>query len=495
MLLAVVLLAAGGAAYAASQGAPSAVACSGASCTTGSGSGGTGSGGGGAASRSGHRQAQGFTVSSTTPAAGATGIPSNSKLAVTFDSAIERGGRRPALSPAVAGSWRQVSKDKLVFTPSEPFVPYKTYTLTVPGGTGGIASLSGAHLAATRTISFTISAGSTLRLQQLLAELGYLPVSYDGATPAPEDMATPQPGTFAWRWSGLPSELTDQWVAGEENAITKGAVMMFETENGLTVDGLPGPNVWTTLLHDVATGKANTEPVSYVLVTKDEPEHLTAWVNGSLAFGDIPVNTGVAGAPTTDGTFQVFEHVRYSDMRGTNVTGSHYTDPHVPWASYFDGGEALHGFPRASYGWPQSNGCVEMQITTAGRLWPYTAIGTLVTVVGPNAAGTPPAAPTTTTTTSTSTTTTSTTTSTTTTTTTAPPTTVAPKTTAPTTTPTTTTPPPTTTPTTTTAPTTAPATTTATTTAPTTTTALTTTTAPTVHAPSSQTPVQPSTSG
>ena len=38
---------------------------------------------------------------------------------------------------------------------------------------------------------------------------------------------------------------------------------------------------------------------------------------------------------------------------------------------------------RAHYGYPQSNGCVEMPITTAGNVWPYTLIGTLVTVVGP----------------------------------------------------------------------------------------------------------------
>ena len=55
-----------------------------------------------------------------------------------------------------------------------------------------------------------------------------------------------------------------------------------------------------------------------------------------------------------------------SDMKGTNVTGVTYNDPTVPWASYFNGGDALHGFLRAHYGYPQSNGCVEMPITTAG---------------------------------------------------------------------------------------------------------------------------------
>ena len=503
-LLAVALVVGGGAAvYAVTRGAPAALSCSGASCTTGSGAGGRGSGGatggggkgsGGATSRSGRRDAHVFTVSSTTPAAGATGIPSNAKLAVTFDSALEPGGPTPTLSPAMPGTWQQASNDELVFSPSAPFVPYQTYTLTIPGGRSGPASVSGSHLAATKTVSFTIAAGSTLRLQQLLAELGYLPLSYSGGTPAPQDMATPQPGTLTWRWSGLPSELTGQWTPGAQNAITKGAVEMFETENGLPVDGISGPKVWTALLHDAVSHKANAEPVTYVLVTKVLPEHLTAWVNGTLQFKGIPVNTGVPGANTTDGTFQVFEHVPFSDMRGTDVTGTKYTDPHVPWASYFNGGDALHGYPRATYGWPQSNGCVEMPISTAGRLWPYTPIGTLVTVIGPSSGGTTPATPpqTTTTTTRPTTTTTRPTTTTTarpTTTTTRPPTTT---TTRPSTT--TTRPPPTTTtarPTTTT--TTAPTTTTTTGAATTTGSTTTTTKSATVREPSSQTPSRSST--
>ena len=44
------------------------------------------------------------------------------------------------------------------------------------------------------------------------------------------------------------------------------------------------------------------------------------------------------------------------------------------------GGEALHGYIRASYGFPQSLGCVEMPFATAGQVWPHTPIGTLVTV-------------------------------------------------------------------------------------------------------------------
>ena len=76
----------------------------------------------------------------------------------------------------------------------------------------------------------------------------------------------------------------------------------------------------------------------------------------------------------------MFEHIPSGTMSGTNPDGSHYSDPGIPWISYFNGGDALHGFVRASYGFPQSDGCVEMPITTAGRVYPYTPIGTIVNV-------------------------------------------------------------------------------------------------------------------
>ena len=67
-------------------------------------------------------------------------------------------------------------------------------------------------------------------------------------------------------------------------------------------------------------------------------------------------------------------------MTGTNPDGSHYSDPGIPWVSYFNGGDALHGFVRSSYGFPQSDGCVEMPPDHAEVVFPYTPIGTLVTV-------------------------------------------------------------------------------------------------------------------
>jgi len=141
--------------------------------------------------------------------------------------------------------------------------------------------------------------------------------------------------------------------------------------------------VWGALLADVASGKINTRPYTDVWVSKQLPETLTLFENGAPVMTGVAVNTGAPGADTVDGTFPVFEHVVSSRMQGTNPDGSTYDDPNVPWASYFNGGDALHGFVRATYGSPQSNGCVEMPIAVATQVWPLTPIGTPVTVVGP----------------------------------------------------------------------------------------------------------------
>jgi lipoprotein-anchoring transpeptidase ErfK/SrfK len=101
------------------------------------------------------------------------------------------------------------------------------------------------------------------------------------------------------------------------------------------------------------------------------------WHNGKIVVSG-PVNTGIAAAPTATGTYAVYLRYRVTTMSGTNPDGTPYHDPGIPYVSYFNGGDALHGFIRASYGFPQSLGCVEMPFAQAGSVYPYTPIGTIV---------------------------------------------------------------------------------------------------------------------
>jgi len=364
---------------------------SGPSSAHGAGSGAGSGGSGGASSAS-------FFLKSTTPAAGTQNVAANTPISLQFSAPVSLKEAAPTLTPAIAGKWVQTNATTLTYALESPLIPSSQVVVTIPGGTNGLHSTDGATLPSSHSVAFQVAAGDTLRLQQLLAQLDYLPVGFSPSGPAPTnaDLAEDQAGAFSWRWPNLPTELTSQWAQGTMNEITKAAVEAFETQNSIGVDGIAGPTVWTSLLNDVINDKPSATPYVYVLVNKVVPQSLTLWNNGVAQY-TVPINSGAPGADTTDGSYAVFEHVRFSEMKGTNVDGSTYDDPNVPYASYFNGGDALHGFIRSSYGTPQSNGCVEMSYANAALVWPLTPIGTLVTVEGPNFGTAPP--PTTTTTT------------------------------------------------------------------------------------------------
>jgi hypothetical protein len=54
----------------------------------------------------------------------------------------------------------------------------------------------------------------------------------------------------------------------------------------------------------------------------------------------------------------------------------------VNYASYFlpSVGDAIHAYPRPGYGYPQSNGCVEVPPSQGAVVYRYDPVGTLVTV-------------------------------------------------------------------------------------------------------------------
>ena len=321
-----------------------------------------------------------LTLLSVTPAAGATQVPSDATISVHFSVPVKACSPAPTLTPAVAGTWQLVTPETYSFVAAAPLVPFSTETVTVPGGTGGVVSVDGKTLARSSTAQFTVADGSTLRLQQLLAQLGYLPVSFTpaGALSAPQEAAQAQQGSFTWKGTE-PAALTSLWTVGTANTITEGAVMAFESQHGLTTDGEAGPGVWQQLLTAAAAGTMDPNPYNYVYVSQSRPETATVYSNGQEVYSTL-ANTGVAGASTAPGTFPVYERFVTTTMRGTNPDGSKYVDPGIPWVSYFNGGDALHGFVRGSYGYPQSDGCVEMAPAHAAVVYPLTPIGTLVTV-------------------------------------------------------------------------------------------------------------------
>ena len=334
-------------------------------------------------------------VLSVSPGSGAKGVNGAAPIRVQFSAPLAASTPMPQLSPSIAGKW-QVEGDSAVFTPAVGYFQDTKVTVKIPGGQAGMISVGGRSagagglLGSGVTESFTTGSFSTLRLQQLLSQLGYLPFTWtakSGAVISPQNAdaelaaAYHAPaGTFSWN-GDYPSNLTDQWTAGSANILDTGAIRAFESVQGLTMDGYAGQTVWSDLLTAVAKGKDNPNGYTYALANQHYPESLTLWHNGRVVL-TTPVNTGIPGRSTVDGTFPVYLKFYFTYMDGTNPDGSKYHDP-VYYANYFNGGDAVHEFQRYSYGFYQSLGCVELPWDAAKTAYGYLSYGSLVTVTGP----------------------------------------------------------------------------------------------------------------
>jgi hypothetical protein len=405
------------------------------------------------ASSSASQQSHALRVVSVTPAPGTQDVNGTAPIRLTLAYDVTAAGSSlPVVSPAIAGSWRQAGTT-LTFTPSTGFAPRTHVTITVPRQAW--------------SASYTTGTYSLLRLQQLLAQLGYLPMTWSAlsagagtsdtandtandtgndtashthtgitsATPAPSKAASASPasaspassspassstvssttaanattasaassadggmpgtagpssaayqlsaayqppaGTFDWQY-GYPWSLRNFWQPGQMNLVTTGAIMAFESDHGMQMDGQATPAVWTALLRAAAARQLNPNGYTYAVASQYQPESLTIWHDGREVFHSY-ANTGIPVSPTAVGTFPVYLRYRFQIMQGTNPDGSRYADP-VQFVSYFHGGEAVHYFPRYSYGWPQSLGCVELPLGPAAQAWPYLTYGSLVTV-------------------------------------------------------------------------------------------------------------------
>jgi lipoprotein-anchoring transpeptidase ErfK/SrfK len=331
-----------------------------------------------------------FRVMSVTP----SGVQADGGLpvTVTFSAPLSAGSPMPALTPDVKGSWRIVG-DSAVFTPVMPFAPSTRVTVTIPSGT---QSRAGHQLSAAKTAAFTTGTYSTLRLAELLGELGYLPATwqlpdlgmnvasqFDSTSTglaAQETLAySPPSGIFTWA-QGYPASLYDQWTPDHWNVILKGAVIAFQSEHNMNTDGSVSPALWSQLFKAVASGQNNVNGYTYAVADQNDPETLTIYHDGQVVLQSA-ANTGIPSAPTANGTFPVYEKFLNTIMSGTNPDGSHYSDP-VQYVSYFNGGDAVHYFARGSYGFQQSLGCVELPYTAAQKAYPILTYGSLVNVTG-----------------------------------------------------------------------------------------------------------------
>lgn len=326
--------------------------------------------------------AAGLQVALETPTPG-TLLGPTTTLTVTFSRPLAGDATLPALPSGQPGTWTRTGPESLTFTPSTAWAPESEVEVTIPAG---IEASNGAKLGQSQTLSWRVGSGTTLGLEELLASLHYLPLRFTPAAGQPSPLAQPAlasyatvPGTFSWRFPE-PATLTGQWLPGTDNVLLNGAVMAFEHAHNLAINSIPSPQVWTAVVQAAESHSLDPYPYTYVSVRKTLPETLTVYSNGANVFQSL-ANTGIPSRPTANGTFAVYERFRSTTMRGTNPNGTPYDDPGVPDVNYFNGGDAIHGFIRASYGFPQSLGCVELPYSSAKVVFGLINYGTLVTIL------------------------------------------------------------------------------------------------------------------
>jgi peptidoglycan hydrolase-like protein with peptidoglycan-binding domain len=346
-------------------------------------------------------------------------------LRVRFSAPPASFSPRPTLSPAVAGNW-STRGDSEIFTPASTLDPCASYTMTIPAASTAVAH---SPLGRQQTVALSVQCPSVKGLQQTLARLGYLPygphssirarkfraevaaVQADPAQANPAQSDTAQTDTAQTTRAdatragvaGLSAADVDRRVAaidafdpspeppvahvsdappleyGQLDETTKGALIVFQSEHEIEPTGTPEAATWKALLRASEKHERDPSPYTFVTVTESLPETLEVHRDGRVVFS-TPANTGVPGAETAQGIFPIYSRFVSTTMTGTDVDGTKYTVPDVPWVNYFNGGDAVHGYPRASYGFPQSNGCVELPIEAAAQVYPMLKIGDLVEV-------------------------------------------------------------------------------------------------------------------
>ena len=155
-------------------------------------------------------------------------------------------------------------------------------------------------------------------------------------------------------------------VAGYQ---TQQAVMAFQAWEGLTRDGVVGPQTKGALANARRPRPRAGGPPKRIEVYRDKGVALL--IDHGNVKRAVHVSTGAPGTSTPAGTFQVFR----KEERSWSVPFQVW----LPWASYFTGGIAFHEYPDVPP-FPASHGCVRVPAPEARMLYDFAAMGTTIAV-------------------------------------------------------------------------------------------------------------------
>jgi lipoprotein-anchoring transpeptidase ErfK/SrfK len=297
------------------------------------------------------------------------------------------GSPRPTVSPADAGAW-STNGDSEYFTPASTLEPCTSYVLTIPAA---IQATGQTPLGKAKKVALQVACPPVKALQQALARLGFLPYTFHSLygihlPGGPETRSLAAHHAFHVPTGVMSANAHDAPPLdyGQLDETTQGALTVFEAAHGIEASetsGVSDARIWESLLAAETEGRRDPSPYTFVTVSESDPETLEVH-KGNHVVLSTPANTGVPGAETPTGIFPIFARDVSTTMIGTDTDGTKYDDPDVPWVNYFNGGDAVHGYERGSYGFPQSNGCVELPVATAKTVFGMLALGDIVYITG-----------------------------------------------------------------------------------------------------------------
>ncbi|GGT57437.1 L,D-transpeptidase family protein [Streptomyces purpureus] len=173
-------------------------------------------------------------------------------------------------------------------------------------------------------------------------------------------------------------------VDGRQSAADCRAIQSFQRTHGITPTvGYAGPLTWrtmNTMLAQRAAGsnpnKARACPTSRGRIACVDLTRQLSWIQDGarLKYGPVPVRTGKDGTETRTGSKKIY-------WRNINHWSTIY-NVRMPYAQFFDGGQAFHSTTKSMWNPPGSGGCVNMRTADAKAYWNLLRNGDDVYVYG-----------------------------------------------------------------------------------------------------------------
>ncbi|MEU5161551.1 L,D-transpeptidase [Streptomyces sp. NPDC020875] len=160
-------------------------------------------------------------------------------------------------------------------------------------------------------------------------------------------------------------------VDGKQSTADCKAIRAFQQRHEISpAQGYAGTVTWrtmNTMLQQRAAGtnpnKAGTCPTNKGRIACVDLTRQLSWIQDGkkLVFGPVAVRTGRDGAETRTGLKKVY-------FRNIDHFSSLYKVP-MPYAQFFDGGQAFHSVTKSVWSPPGSMGCVNMTPNAAKNYW------------------------------------------------------------------------------------------------------------------------------